>query len=359
MNLKKLYLSTAILAVLAFITYFLKNNDSPKVQDQRVGSPILANAQLDKVSTLEMISGSESMTFIRQDGNWLLQERYQLPADPKQIANLIKQLKDTTLERVASKNPERISDFGFGIDYINLLAEDGASVLSLDLGRETESGKQLVRFGEEEIAFVASEAFGVNGDPVSWLKKSLVSLDRDQIRTLKVSLLDGSSLELSRESEDEDWMATSELPEGMTLDQAAIDRAIGRVSQLNFVNLAELDDPEVLAAAANQVSVTLTMSDETNYTFEIGRRPEVRVEKQVETTNEDGEKISEKQEEVETPAGPVYVKIESSKADDPLNKYMDQTAFATTSTLFTAFPESIEGFLKKAPSDSEEPGEEE
>lgn len=357
MNLNKLYISTAVLAVAAGITYFVKNADSAKPEDPRLGTAIVSNDDLNKVTTLELISGSESMTF-RYDAdasNWQLQERHNLPADTKKITDLTNQLKETKLQRIASRKPERIADFGFGIDYINLHDADGNSVLSLDLGRETDAGKQLVRFGQEELAFIASDSFSVKGDPVSWLDKTLLKTERDEIRSATFQLENGDTLSVARESENDDWTTEDSLPEGKQLDQGAITRALNRLVSINFIRLAEHSDPEVVGAQEHSYTISYTLADDTTYTITAGRRPEVKVEKEVETTNDEGETITETQEEVETPVGAVFVKISSSDETAPINDYMSRTAFATTSTLYTAAPESLDALLADIPEPEPEP----
>lgn len=357
MNLNKLYLSTAILAVAAGITYFINNADSTRTEDPRVGSTIISNEQLDSVGTLEMISGNASLTF-KYDSDvsaWLLQEKYSLPADSSKITDLVTQLKEAKLERVASSNPKRIADFGFEIDYINLIDAEGKGVLSLDLGRETENGKQLVRFADEDVAFISSESFSVDGDPVSWLEKQLISVERDDIRSATFTLENGDTLSVARESEDADWTTTDSLPEGKELDQGAITRALNRLVNVRFSTLADLTDPDFIAAKAHSYTVSYTLADKTEYTVQAGRRPEVRVEKEVETTNEEGETVTELQEEVETEAGPVFAIIGSSDASDPINEYMNRTAFATTSSLYTAAPKSLDELLTNAPEPEPEP----
>ncbi|EDY83901.1 hypothetical protein VDG1235_3528 [Verrucomicrobiia bacterium DG1235] len=357
MNLKILSISTLVLAVLATITYFVKNADNSAPQDPRVGQAIIANEALNSVTTFEMISGNESMTFVKDDASaqWLLQEQYNLPANAKQIADLITQLKDAKLERVASTNPARIADFGFGIDYINLLNANGDSVLSLDLGRETDSGKQLVRYGQENVAFIANDAFTVNGDPTSWLDKTLLEISRDDIRSAAFTLPDGQTLAVSRESDTADWTTSDPLPAGKQLDQGAITRALNRFAKVSFTSLADLTDPEALAAKANSRSLSLTLADSSSYDITLGRRPEVRVMKDVETTNDAGETVTEQREDVETPAGPVFISIKSAKTDDPINEYMTRTAYQAGAFLFTNMPQTLDSLLADAPEPEPEP----
>ncbi len=360
MNLNKLYISTAVLAVAAGITYFVKNADTSKPEDPRIGAAIVANDDLNKVTTLELISGTESMTFLydQDASNWQLQESYNLPADIKKITALTNQLKETKLERIASRKPERIADFGFGVDYINLNDASGNSVLSLDLGRETEKGKQLVRFGKEELAFIASDSFSVDGDPTSWLDKNLLKVERDQIRSATFQLENGDTLTVARESDTADWTTTDTLPEGKQLDQGAITRALNRLVSINFIRLAPLTDPEAVAAKDHSYTISYTLANQTTYTITSGQRPEVKVMKDVETTNDAGETVTESKEEVETPAGAAFVTIASSDASAPINEYMTRTAFATTGTLYTAAPKTLSELLADIPAPEPAPATE-
>jgi hypothetical protein len=351
MNLKKLYLSTAVLAIAAILTYFVKNADTSQPEDPRIGATLATNDDLNQVAELELISGTESMTFQydADASSWQLQERYNLPADTQKIANLTNQLKETTLQRVASRNPERIDDFGFGIDHINLHDDTGSSILALDLGRETDSGKQLVRFGQEELAFIASDSFSVDGDPVSWLDKTLIDVERDAIRSATFQLENGDTLSVTRTSDTADWTTQAPLPEGKRLDQGAITRALNRLVSINFIRLTDHTDPQVVGAQDHCYTVHYTLADDTTYTVTAGQRPEVKVEKEVETTNDAGETVTEMQEEVETPAGAVFVEIASSEPGAPINDYMDRTAFATTGALYTAAPKTLDALLTEIP----------
>ncbi len=359
MNLNKLYISTAVLAVAAGITYFVKNADTSTPEDPRIGTALIENASLNQVTELELISGTESMTFLydADASNWQLQESYSLPANTQKITDLTNQLKETKLERIASRKPERIADFGFGIDYINLNDASGSSILSLDLGRETENGKQLIRFAQEELAFIANDSFSVDGDPVSWLDKTLLSADRDQIRSSTFQLENGDTLNVARESDTADWTTKDTLPEGKQLDQGAITRALNRLVSINFTRLANHADPEAVAAKNHSYTIAYTLADDTTYTITAGQRPEVKIITEVETTNEAGETITEPQEEVETPAGTVFVDIASSTADAPINEYMTRTAFATTSTLYTSAPKELSELLSDIPEPEPEPAE--
>lgn len=358
MNLKKLYLSTAVLVIAAGITYKLNQPGDLAKQDPRVGSTLVTNEALDSVTTLEMISGTESMTFEFDPSEklWTLQEQYGLPADSKKISDLIKKLKETNLERVASSNPERIADFGFGVDSINLNTADGSSVLSLDLGRETDTGKQLVRFGDEDIAFIASDTFSVDGDPTSWLDKKILEFARQDIRSATFELANGETLSVSRESDNEDWTTESDLPEGKQLDQGAITRALNRFASVSFTDIPALEDPAMSGPTPQRISLSISLQNGTGYNVALSRTPEVKELNEIETTNDAGETVTETKEEIKTPAGPVLFNVVSSDPDDRSALFGDRS-YEVGSFLYTSMPKVLDELLADIPTSEEETSE--
>ena len=81
----------------------------------------------------------------------------------------------------------------------------------------------------------------------------------------------------------------------------------------------------------------------------------MKIEKEVEKEDENGEKTTEMEEEVVTPEGPVYFFISSSDAGDPVNEYMRRSAFEVSSYQFTSLPESLDDLISDAPEPVEEP----
>ena len=73
--------------------------------------------------------------------------------------------------------------------------------------------------------------------------------------------------------------------------------------------------------------------------------------------NENGEKTSSMEEQVETPAGPVYLFITSAKETDPINRYMDLAAFEIAEYHFTSLPSGLDDLLKDAPPEKPTPPE--
>lgn len=351
MNLKKLYLTTAILAVLAVITYFIKNSDNSAPEDERIGETPLASLTLGDVSTIQIQTEGETLTLAQNEEQtgWLLEERHSLPANLSMLTGLVRKLNDSLIEHVASSNPDRIAELGFGGDSISFQNDAGEALLTLEFGRQTENGKQLMKFADEPRAFIVNSQFSPQSNLDSWLNKKLIEINREDIVTATFTFPDADPLSVARESSEADWTTSTALPEGKELDQGAITRELNRFTSVNFSELRDLDDPELAESQAYSRNLSFGLDDGFSYNITLSQRPEVKVTNEIETTNEEGETVVEEQEEVETPAGPVFISIKSSDPVHPIKQYMSQTAYTVGSFLLDNLPESPDAFLKDIP----------
>ena len=351
MNLQTLYKSAGVLAVLAGITYFVQSSDTRALDDPRIGSPALTREALEGVKRIQLTSEEQTLTLVgnESEGKWLLEERYQLPVDMKKLGRFLKNLQDARIERMVTAKQERIVELGFDGGKIAFAAADGAEKSSISFGRETESGKQIVRYGNESKAFLVNDQFSIDGDLDSWLDKSLVTFERDAMRELSLTWPDGSRLRAQRESQDAAWTTEDPLPEGKILDQGALTRAGNRFTNLSFTKTAPKDSEDAADAKERAIAIGIKLADGSQYDFALGRRPEVKVTKEIETEDENGEKKIEQKEEVETPAGPVFLFASSAKTNDPINRYMEAASFEIADYHFTSLPQNVDALLKDAP----------
>ncbi len=351
MNLKTLYSLTGVLAILAAITYFVKNSDSSLPADPRVGQPLLETEQLKDVTKIQLLGDEQTITLQADPDNstWRLTEKHDLPANMSTLGDTVSSLAEASIERLVSARPERIAELGFAGDRIILSNATGDEIANIEIGRETDAGKQIIRFGEEQKAFLVDSPIAMDGDPLQWLDKKLIGYERNDVRSVAIAWQDGATLSAAREDAEAEWTAETELPEGKILAKNPVDSLAGRFTNLSFSDLATLDDPAVVAASENSHTVRIGLEGGKTYEIRIGRRPEVSVEKEFEIEGEDGEPATETRSEVETPAGPVYVFIESSDSEDPINGYMAITAFEVSSFNYTSLPETIDALLEDAP----------
>ena len=356
MNLKNLYISAGVLAVLAVIVSFLKNSSNAPLLDERVGTNLVERAALVDTAKLIVEADGQTLTFNQNldKKQWTLEEKYDLPVSPSRISEVVDAVIDAKLQRFVSENPERIATYGYDSNpSIRFLASDGSEIVSLDLGKKTDNGRQFVRYAGEDKAFLATTTFNVNSGLDSWLEKTLVSFEADDVTSIEATLQNGESFNAQRDNGDSDW-SSDDLPEGKILNQSSVGQIASRFAGLTFTATAETDDANVVAAKENSHQFALGLSDGRRYSFAIGRQPEVKIEKEVEKEGENGEKTTETEEEIVTPEGPVYFFVSADDASDPINGYMAKSAFEASSYQYTSLPDALESLLSDAPEPVEE-----
>jgi len=357
MNIKNLYISAGVLAVLAIITSFLTRTSNAPLLDDRVGSSVVDAAKLRDTAKIVVETDGETMTLVNDEEKkaWVLEEKHNLPTSYTRISQLARNVSDAKLQRLVSENPERIATLGFeGGDRIRFVDKMGNDIVDFELGKETENGRQFLRYEGEDKAFLVNSTFFIDSNLDSWLEKKLVSFEAEDVTAITAKLQNGDKLSVQRDNADADWTTEESLPEDKVLNQSSIGQIASKFANLSFTATADKDDPNVVAARENSHQFELRMNNGKSYTFTIGRQPEVKIEKEVEKEGENGETTTEIEEEVVTPEGPVYYFISSSDESDPVNEYMSRSAFEVSSYQFTSLPDAMEDLLSDAPEPAEE-----
>jgi hypothetical protein len=169
----------------------------------------------------------------------------------------------------------------------------------------------------------------------------------DDIAKVEIPFVGGNSLTTSRAKKDAPWTAT--LPPGDKLLPDKISAVVTSLTSLRFSDTVAADDPAAEEAALHGRSFKLTTFNGKTLTVAMGRKPEVKRLKAptpspVDTTSKDPKADAKLPEpEFETiPAGSVYVWVESSDANAPLNRLMKTRAFQTDEFTFTGLPQRLE-----------------
>ena len=358
MNIKNLYISAGVLAVFAIATSLFKRSDSAPLLDDRVGTALVDPTALRDTVKIVIEMEDETLSFANQGKSnlWVLESRFDLPTSYDRISEFAQNVSEAKLQRLVSENPDRIAKLGFETgERIRFVDKLGNDIVAFQLGKETENGRQFMRYEGEEKAFLVDTTFFINSSLDSWLEKKLVDFEADDVTAIEATLQNGDQINVIRGNADSEWETGDALPEGKILNQSSIGQIASRLSDLTFTATAEIDDENVVAAKENSHQFTLKLNSGNSYEYSIGRQPEVKIEKELRKEGENGETTAEIEEEVLTPEGPVYYFITSSESEDPVNAYMARAAFEASSYQFTSLPDTLDKLLSEAPEPEEVP----
>ncbi|MBS1254417.1 MAG: hypothetical protein MAG581_00211 [Deltaproteobacteria bacterium] len=287
--LKPLSLITIILLFVGGGMYFF-HEDSFITKSQK--SSLSGQKLLEKLDTktLDQIKifglGSEINLVQLQGGGW--QEKISnYEADIAPIQDFLINLSQISLGNMVTDNPEHHERFqllnppdnieeweegrhGFSV---NLLRGDGTSVLSLLLGKERSNGQgQYIRQAGSNKIYLIPERLSVYSEVDDWLRKDLLALESNQIKSLELQSGDNISVSLSRGDAETAWVS---VPEKSNFnDSEKINKVLDRLGDLTFSKLLKkyVLSQELTDSPAKEESLSIALFDGRVYSLNFSKK---------------------------------------------------------------------------------------
>ncbi|MDD2762358.1 MAG: DUF4340 domain-containing protein [Opitutaceae bacterium] len=273
MKLKTLALTVAILAILSAIAFLLQRPPAQTGQDPRVGQPILDAQVLNQATQVRLTDQGKTVQLTRQpDDRWLVPSYYDLPADFAKLSQFIGDLSAARVQRLVTRNPERLARLDFKNTSIALLDPAGKALQTLTLGKGVEGGGRFVRFDDEQKGYLANLSVFLDADAKNWTDSLLVNLKPDDITGIELTFAEGNPVVATRARKEDAWTA-GKAPAGQRLKEDRLTSLLGTFTSLRFQNTSALDDPNVETARQHSRMVRLTTFDHQIITIQLGRKP--------------------------------------------------------------------------------------
>lgn len=220
------------------------------------GGPVLPGLgdRLGEVAVVIIKDADKHVTIRRVDGGWGLSERGDYPVEPERVRDLVRSL--LQLDRVEAKTtrPERyqrlavedVDTPGSKSKEVILQAATGAAVAQLIVGH-TEAGMgadggTYVRIPGDQQAWLARGMLTPGLDVRDWVQRRLIEIPAADIRQVRVTHADGSTLTAVRDSSDGSNFRVGELPPGGKLKRPdAADSLAQPFSDLLLEDIAAQD----------------------------------------------------------------------------------------------------------------------
>lgn len=342
MNLRPLLISVAVLAPLAAaVWWFQRPEPPPSLNDARVGQRLAEPDALARAARIRLtLPSGETVSFARAaDQRWTIEGTPALPADVVKLARLSSELVGARVERLVTRNPDRISALGFGETRVAYLDADGKTLLELDLGKTADGGGRFLRHGEESQAYLARLDLHLDATAAAWrdtlLLPGLAAADIASIRIQFTDTFVATSATLTRESADVPWTA-DQPPEGKQLKQTLVSGQLTNLANLRYTGIAPRLDPAVVAARVFPREVEIKTFDGRTLVVSFQRLPAPPAPAEGETA---------------PPAGPrpVYVEVTDSSADAVLATAARTHVFEIAEWVFNALPAKPEDLFENTP----------
>jgi hypothetical protein len=362
MKLKTLIVTIAILAVLSGIAYWANRPEAPAVSDPRIDKTLVDSSAIDKAAKLRLSDQGKTVVLSRQpDGSWRDESYYQMPADFSKLSSFVGDLSSAKIQRLVTTNPGRLARLEFKDTKIELLDSSDHPILSLTLGKNSDTGGRFVRYEDEPKAYLAGLNAWMDTEPKNWADAQLLNVKPEDVAKVEVAFDQAPTVVLSREKKDGAWTAAP-TPAGQQVKADKVSSLLSSLGTVRFSDTTAPDDAQAAVAKKHVRTFKLTTFDGRTLTVALGRKPEEKKLKAVEKKPEPpvpaktvaGAKpaAAEKPAEPEydtIPAGPVYAWIASTDSKAGVNALMQKRSFQVDDYTFTGLPQKSDELFEPAP----------
>ncbi|MBN8583613.1 MAG: DUF4340 domain-containing protein [Ignavibacteria bacterium] len=153
---KTIKILLAVFAVLIAL-YFLFFRTGEKVSTEKIDAKLFV-ADSSKIDKIEIVKTGETVVLEKINNQWQLTKPINYPADTTNVYLLLKDLKNFTIESIASENPAKFNSY---LDSVNnsLIStyQEGKLLGTFILGKTQSTNNSYIKKPEENRILLASE----------------------------------------------------------------------------------------------------------------------------------------------------------------------------------------------------------
>ncbi|HKI49008.1 MAG TPA: DUF4340 domain-containing protein [Desulfobacteria bacterium] len=285
MNKKTLFILLVVLAVLAGVgrSLLVRNSNAPAENDV-MGSLLFETLPANEIAKIVIERPNDSVTLVKGEGAWIVENRFGYPADFSKITDLIRKLKQTKVGRkfpATEAVSKRLSlmppDHNKSAEAergtrIRLKDKNEAVVVDFLLGstrKKEEKGvpnSQFVMPGGGPDIYLVDQIFSPFETPASsWLKKSPVKVAEKDIQKISCWGPDGALRYTFERPEKGKDFALVTPPTKRPLKPSAVNRLAGALAGLEIEDVANPSTPPESLAKGVSPRIDFTLFDGITY----------------------------------------------------------------------------------------------
>lgn len=190
------------MAVLAFVTLSI---NARSLRDEPAGGLVAPelSERIDAVSTVRITTSQGVMTMARTDAGWVMRERGDFPVRADRLGQLADGLREMAFQRRMTSDPDKFARIGLDDPtqggrgaLLQLEDADGALVVDLIVGVETDAGGLYARRATQNQAWAVSGELPALRDVASWLAIAPIPVDSLKINRVDITPATGRAYSL-------------------------------------------------------------------------------------------------------------------------------------------------------------------
>lgn len=247
MNRTRLTVLAAVAGVFVLVAAWLVFHQS--------GEPALSGGRLfpdlephlnDVTGVAVQLGKDETLSLERRNGEWLVPEKADYPANVEQLRKVLLALARTEKVEQKTSNPEYyerlgVQDMEHAGEQTRLLriVADQTTLAEVIVGKSGDGGKSYLRPANQPVSWLGSEWIDLPKRVNAWLDSKLLAIASERIETVEIVHPDGTQLRIERHP---DGLKLFEGGQQLTAKTDAMERVAGAIDSLSLEDIA--DDAE-------------------------------------------------------------------------------------------------------------------
>jgi hypothetical protein len=189
---KNLVILSAVTVAMVLIVLALYSGNRAARQEFQPGSLLIQGVAPEKIQTISIVHGKETVTLKRQDKGFVLSERDDYPASLSRINELLLSCLEIRCKSRVTDLRENYRELGVeeGADdavVVTFKDSSGRTLFGLVRGKSAEGGGAYVRLLDQGAVYAAETNPAIDATPTAYLDKKIVDVKADDIRRVEVA----------------------------------------------------------------------------------------------------------------------------------------------------------------------------
>ncbi len=254
MKQKTLTLLFAATVVVGLLAALKLGHDDSAVAPSSAKAELLPDLTrtINDVASITLQRKDGSATLVRADSGWGLAEKDGYPVDSDAVHQTLMALVQMTALEPKTDDPARYAKLGVQdpeaegstSTLVTLKDKSGKELAKLVVGKQSEgkggmpSGNTYVRRAGEKQSWLAKGNPELKEKATDWLKKQVIEVKRDRVRSVELHHPDGEVVHVERATPKETNFELSGIPEGQELSYPSVAGSLA--SALEYLNLEDV-----------------------------------------------------------------------------------------------------------------------
>jgi hypothetical protein len=224
------------------------------------------------IGSIVVGQGDKAVKIARKNGRFVVVNKADYPADPKQINDLISKCLDIKRSSLYTSNPKNHEDLEVteekGRSVVKLLKSDGTLLTGVIIGKSEENGQgAYVRMISSDDVYLTDSAPWFRTTPIEYVKAELLALKREDVNSVTVTTPEGAYT--LRPQKDGDGVLMVDLPADKTLKTSDARSVLTALTSLRF---EDVNTPSAVGELSFDHQYVCRLNDSTEYTLRLAKK---------------------------------------------------------------------------------------